>query len=95
MATNIYKTNLSKVAENDLKKQYPAKQEKLEKTMDTITISSDAAKRKTVEEATKLASKDFKPTASSEKIAILKKAIEQGKYYVSDEDIADSILGRL
>lgn len=92
MATNIYKANLGKTVEKE-KKTQPSVRIAKEKTMDTITISADAANRKTIDQATRLASTDLKKEIPSNRVEMLKKAIAEGKYYVSSGDIADSIMG--
>lgn len=94
MATNIYKTNLAKSVDTDKKTKPSVRVDaSKEKTMDTITISADAANRKTIDKAVKLAKNEFDKEIPTGRIEMLKKAISEGKYYVSSQDIADSIMG--
>lgn len=94
MATNIYKTNLTKSVDNEKKSTATVRVDaSKEKTMDTITISADAANRKTIDKAVKLAKNEFNKEVPKDKIEMLKKAIAEGNYYVSSQDLADSIMG--
>ncbi|MGM0508341.1 MAG: flagellar biosynthesis anti-sigma factor FlgM [Fusobacteriota bacterium] len=94
--TSIYQSQKTNKVTNKKVNKDLEKNNSVKNLQDKVTIS-DKAKNQEVKKEVEIAKKyyDSLPEVREDRVSELKSKIQSGNYNVSDEDVANAILGRL